>query len=65
MDGLQLIPDKRQQPSDELPERQEAEPVSDAAFNQWLTHHLRRLYDPVTGEPLPADLIRALENRLK
>jgi hypothetical protein len=40
-------------------------PIPDATFNQWLTHHLRRLYDPVASEPLPAELIRLLESRLR
>jgi len=62
MDGIQLNEDRRQLPPTE---RDGEEPLSDAAFDQWLTHHLRRLYDPVTNEPIPADLIRALENRLK
>jgi hypothetical protein len=37
----------------------------DSAFDRWLTHHLGRLYDPVVQEPLPADLLRELEERLK
>jgi hypothetical protein len=39
--------------------------TSDATFDQWLTHHLRQLYDPVVGETIPADLLRLLERRLK
>ena len=67
MDGLNVIQDECQQLRDRLPAGQEAEelPISDATFNQWLTHHLRRLYDPVASEPIPADLIRAVELRLK
>jgi hypothetical protein len=38
-----------------------AEPV----FDQWLTHHLGQLYDPVVQEPIPAELLRLLELRLK
>ena len=37
----------------------------DATFDQWLAHHLKRLYDPVTSEPVPPDLIRLLESRLR
>jgi hypothetical protein len=38
---------------------------ADPAFDQWLTHHLRQLYDPVVQEPIPSELIRLLEARLK
>lgn len=38
---------------------------ADPAFDQWLTHHLRQLYDPVVQEPIPRELIRLLEARLK
>ena len=62
MDGIQLTQDERQVPPRGAGED---EPLSDAAFDRWLTHHLRRLYDPVASEPIPADLIRALESRLK
>jgi hypothetical protein len=34
-------------------------------FDQWLTHHLERLYDPIVQEPIPAELLRLLELRLK
>jgi len=40
-------------------------PQSDAVFDGWLTHHLSRLYDPVVREPIPADLLKLLEERLK
>jgi hypothetical protein len=39
-------------------------PKSDAMFDGWLTHHLSRLYDPVIDEPIPADLLKLLEERL-
>jgi hypothetical protein len=39
--------------------------ATNPAFDRWLTHHLGRLYDPVIHEPLPADLLRLLESRLK
>jgi hypothetical protein len=39
-------------------------PQSDPLFDGWLTHHLSRLYDPVIQEPLPADLLKLLEERL-
>ena len=40
-------------------------PAPDARFDQWLGHHLKRLYDPVANEPIPADLIRLLESKLR
>jgi hypothetical protein len=39
-------------------------PQSDPLFDGWLTHHLSRLYDPVIQEPIPADLLKLLEERL-
>jgi hypothetical protein len=39
-------------------------PKSDPLFDGWLTHHLSRLYDPVIQEPIPADLLKLLEERL-
>ena len=38
-------------------------PCSDSAFDQWLTHHLGKLYDPVVNEPLPHELIRLILQR--
>lgn len=43
----------------------QGDPLADAKFDQWLAHHLKRLYDPVANESIPADLIRLLESRLK
>jgi hypothetical protein len=40
-------------------------PTTDPIFDGWLTHHLAQLYDPVVHEPIPADLLRLLEERLK
>jgi hypothetical protein len=40
-------------------------PKSDPMFDGWLTHHLSRLYDPVIQEPIPIDLLKLLEERLK
>ena len=40
-------------------------PSGDPVFDQWLNHHLGRLYDPVVQEPIPAELLRLLELRLK
>ncbi len=40
-------------------------PQDDPTFDGWLTHHLSQLYGPVTHEPIPADLLRLLEERLK
>ena len=39
--------------------------TSDATFDQWIGHHLQRLYDPIAKEPIPADLLRLLESKLK
>jgi hypothetical protein len=39
-------------------------PKSDSVFDGWLTHHLSRLYDPVIQEPIPADLLKLLKERL-
>jgi hypothetical protein len=65
MDGLQLNTDSLEGTRSKELYQQTESAVSDANFGQWLTHHLSRLYDPVVNEPLPADLIRALESRLK
>jgi hypothetical protein len=42
-----------------------AKAAANRTFDRWLTHHLGRLYDPVVQEPLPADMRRLLEKRLK
>jgi hypothetical protein len=34
-------------------------------FDPWLSHHLGRLYDPIVQEPIPPELLRLLEIRLK
>lgn len=39
-------------------------PKSDSVFDGWLTHHLSRLYGPVIQEPIPADLLKLLKERL-
>ena len=39
-------------------------PNADPAFDGWLTHHLGQLYDPVIQEPIPAELLRLLKERL-
>jgi hypothetical protein len=65
MDGLQLKPDGHEETRSKELYQQTESAVSDANFGQWLAHHLSRLYDPVVNEPLPADLIRALESKLK
>jgi hypothetical protein len=38
---------------------------SNPVFDRWLTHHLGRLYDPVIREPLPEDLMKLLERKLR
>jgi hypothetical protein len=40
-------------------------PKSDSVFDGWLNHHLSRLYGPVLDEPLPKDLLRLLEEKLR
>jgi hypothetical protein len=40
-------------------------PAADPTFDRWLTHHLCQLYDPVVQEPLPGELVRLLEERLR
>ena len=65
MDGHQLNKDSLEGTRSKEPYPQTESAVYDANFGQWLTHHLSRLYDPVVNEPLPADLIRALESKLK
>ena len=40
-------------------------PNTDPVFDGWLKHHLSQLYDPVISEPIPAELLRLLEERLK
>lgn len=65
MDVLQLATEGHEVArSTELHQQRELA-VSDATFSQWLTHHLSRLYDPVMSEPVPTDLIRAIEAKLK
>lgn len=39
-------------------------PKTDPVFDGWLKHHLSQLYDPIIDEPIPADLLRLLEERL-
>jgi hypothetical protein len=43
----------------------QGKPQTDAVFDGWLTHHLSQLYDPVIREPIPMDLLKLLEERLK
>ncbi|HEX4506221.1 MAG TPA: hypothetical protein VH722_10865 [Alphaproteobacteria bacterium] len=40
-------------------------PKSDPVFDGWLNHHLSRLYGPIADEPIPNELLRLLEERLK
>ncbi len=34
---------------------------ADAAFNEWLHRGLHQMYDDVTSEPMPDELIRLIE----
>ena len=65
MDGLQFATDGHEEAQSTELHQQRESAVSDATFGQWLAHHLSRLYDPVVNEPLPADLIRAIEAKLE
>ena len=40
-------------------------PKGNPAFDGWLSHCLGRLYGPVIDEPIPADLLRRLEECFK
>ena len=40
-------------------------PKSDRVFDGWLNHHLSRLYGPVLDEPIPKELLRLLEEKLR
>ena len=40
-------------------------PKSDPVFDGWLNHHLSRLYGPVLDEPIPKELLRLLEEKLR
>jgi len=40
-------------------------PKADPVFDGWLNHHLSRLYGPVLDEPIPSDLLRLLEEKLR
>ncbi|MDB5366769.1 MAG: Anti-sigma factor NepR [Rhodospirillales bacterium] len=60
-----LNQNQARQPEDDFPGLRTIESPADPAFDQWLTHHLRQLYDPVVQEPIPRDLIKLLEARLK
>jgi hypothetical protein len=60
------MPNRRSDQPENRTAAAESSPLQmpDATFDRWLTHHLRQLYDPVTSEPIPADLLRLLERRL-
>jgi hypothetical protein len=40
-------------------------PKSDPVFDGWLNHHLSRLYGPILDEPIPDNLLRLLEEKLR
>ncbi|GIL40347.1 NepR family anti-sigma factor [Roseiterribacter gracilis] len=63
MDNLEQ--NQPRQTEEDFPGLRAIESPADPAFDQWLTHHLRQLYDPVVQEPIPRDLIKLLEARLK
>jgi hypothetical protein len=66
MMGIVLASDGREGRGDKLTGDvlTRGKPNSDSMFDGWLTHHLSRLYDPVIQEPIPADLLKLLKERL-
>ena len=65
--GILLANDRRRVPGEKSTPRNAAsgKPGGDLAFDGWLTHHLSQLYGPVVDEPIPAELLRRLEERFK
>jgi hypothetical protein len=57
--------DPRQEKTSHPTENAQVAPANDHVFDQWLKHHLGRLYDPVAEEPVLESLLRLLEQRLK
>jgi len=43
----------------------QGKPKSDPVFDGWLNHHLSRLYGPIVEEPIPENLLRLLEEKLR
>jgi Anti-sigma factor NepR len=60
-----LTENQARRTEEDFPPLQGIASPADPAFDLWLTHHLRQLYDPVVQEPIPRDLIKLLEARLK
>jgi hypothetical protein len=54
-----------QEKKSHMVENVQVAPANDHVFDQWLTHHLGRLYDPVAEEAIPESLLRLLEQKLK
>ncbi len=64
--GIMQASDRRGSPKEQSTvDLTSGKPKSDQVFDGWLTHHLTRLYGPVTQEPIPANLLKLLEERLK
>jgi hypothetical protein len=66
--GILAIKDRdgpRQEKKSHPTEDAQVAPANDHVFDQWLTHHLGRLYDPVAEEAIPESLLRLLEQKLK
>ena len=53
----------RKEKAVEMSER--GKPKSDPVFDGWLNHHLSRLYGPIVDEPIPTELLRLLEEKLR
>ena len=65
--GILLANDRRRVPGEKSAPsiHSQGKPQGDLAFDRWLTHHLSQLYGPVVNEPIPADFLHLLEERLK
>jgi hypothetical protein len=65
--GILLASDGYGSPADKgaVDRNARGKPKSDPVFDGWLNHHLSRLYGPVVDEPIPEDLLRLLEEKLR
>jgi len=66
--GILAIEDRDdlcQEKKSHMAENTQVAPANNYVFDQWLKHHLGRLYDPVAQEPIPESLLRLLEQKLK
>lgn len=54
-------PDRDQRRPAKRPDEEGMKKSEDAAFDRWLNRQLHKVYDPVLGEPLPADIQSLLD----